>query len=83
MQAVPPGDGDEFVESSVLDTVIPHGSSANIEEILGDPDCYGEDAGVSLLPTVKQRRLLFFGMLITLGACPNLISYSLIVMQTN
>ncbi|KAH0566083.1 hypothetical protein GP486_000521 [Trichoglossum hirsutum] len=60
MQAAPLGAGEEFIESLALDTVIPHSSNVNIEEILGNPDCYGEDSGVSLLPTIKQRRLLFF-----------------------
>ncbi|KAI9775974.1 MAG: hypothetical protein M1839_000673 [Geoglossum umbratile] len=65
MQAAPSGGGEEFTESSVLDTIIPHASNANIEEVLGNPDCDSEDAGISLLSTVKQRRLLFFDETVT------------------
>ncbi|KAH0544067.1 hypothetical protein FGG08_001685 [Glutinoglossum americanum] len=64
MQVASSGGGEELIESSVLDTIIPHGSSVNIEEILGNPECYGEDASISLLPTIKQRRLLYFDELV-------------------
>ncbi|KAI9765283.1 MAG: hypothetical protein M1840_007482 [Geoglossum simile] len=65
MEGAPPGTGGEFIENSVLDTVIPHASSVNIEEVLSNPDCHTEDVGISLHSMVKQRRLLFFDETVT------------------
>lgn len=53
----------KLLNGAVLDTIVPHASDANLEEALDL--LLHEDAGDSpfLLPTVKQRTLLFFGRL--------------------
>lgn len=52
-----------FLRNAILDTVVPEASESDVGDALnaqsedGDPD--------SLLPTLAQRSLLFFGMLST------------------
>ena len=51
----------EFLETALLDTLVPLASSSDITEVLASST--QDEAGVdtSLLPSVEQRSLLFFG----------------------
>lgn len=51
----------EFVESSVLEAVVPADSFIDIEDELDSWDGVVEDEGSALLPFVPQRQVLLFG----------------------
>lgn len=51
----------EFVESSVLEAVVPRASSINIEDSLSSWDGSGGEDTTSILPFLQQRSYLFFG----------------------
>lgn len=51
----------EFVESSVLDTIVPLASSLNIEEALNGSVERLDDDKDSPLASIPQRQALFFG----------------------
>lgn len=51
----------EFVESSVLEAVVPSDSAIDIEEELDSWDGNVEDADSSILPSISQRQILLFG----------------------
>ena len=51
----------EFVESSVLEAVVPSDSVINIEDELNSWDGTREDDSDSLLPFLPQRQILLFG----------------------
>lgn len=51
----------QFLQDATLDTVIPHASNLNIEELLGSIQESSGDPG-TYLSKIQQRQLLFFGM---------------------
>lgn len=51
----------EFVESSILDTVIPESTSVNIEESLSGSVEKLDEHNASPLSSIEQRQTLFFG----------------------
>jgi hypothetical protein len=51
----------EFVESSVLDTIIPSASPLNIEQALSGSVERLDDSNASPLASIPQRQTLFFG----------------------
>jgi hypothetical protein len=51
----------EFVESSVLEAVVPSDSIIDIEEEITSWDGNHEDEGSSILPSLTQRQVLLFG----------------------
>lgn len=51
----------EFVESSVLEAVIPNHSEIDIKDELESWDGSIEDESSSVLPFVSQRQVLLFG----------------------
>ena len=53
------GGTDRFVEESILDILIPEASELNIEEALRSAN--GDIDQSALIPTIPQRKLLFFG----------------------
>ena len=50
-----------FAESSTLDVLVPEDSNFNIEEALNSADDTIESREFTLLPSVAQRNVLFFG----------------------
>jgi len=54
----------EFVESSVLEAVVPSDSIFDIEDEITSWDGTHEDEGSSILPSLTQRQVLLFGKLI-------------------
>jgi hypothetical protein len=59
-EARPRGSVD-FVESSVLDTIVPMASNLNIEEALAGSVERLEDGNESPLAAIPQRHTLYFG----------------------
>ena len=55
---------ERFVDESVLDIIIPEASQLDIEEALSSPDAANEADAASLIPLIRQRDVLFFGMLL-------------------
>jgi hypothetical protein len=53
----------DFVESSILDTVIPSSTAENIEEALGGSVERLDEGKDSQLSSIAQRQILFFGRL--------------------
>jgi hypothetical protein len=51
----------EFVESSVLDTIVPLASHLNIEEALGGSVERLDEGNDSPLASIPQRHALYFG----------------------
>lgn len=51
----------EFVESSILDTIIPLGSDLDIEEVLSGSVERLDEGNDSPLASIPQRHALFFG----------------------
>lgn len=51
----------EFVESSILDTVIPASTSVNIEQSLSGSVEKLDEQNASPLSSIAQRQTLFFG----------------------
>jgi hypothetical protein len=56
----PRGSG-EFVESSVLEAVVPNDSEIDIKDELESWDGSIEDESSSVLPFISQRQVLLFG----------------------
>lgn len=54
----------EFVESSVLEAVVPLNSSIDIEEELKSWDGSVEDENSSIIPFLSQRQFLLFGKML-------------------
>lgn len=52
----------DFVESSVLEAIAPAASNVDIEAAFNSWDGTVEEEGASILPFVKQRHVLLFGM---------------------
>ena len=53
---------ERFVDESILDIIIPETSQLDIEEALSSPDDAREADAASLIPLIRQRDVLFFGM---------------------
>jgi hypothetical protein len=53
----------EFVESSVLEAIVPRDSSTDVEDGLRSWDGVIEDESGSILPFLVQRTVLLLGML--------------------
>jgi hypothetical protein len=53
----------EFVESSVLEAIVPAKSDINVEEELRSWDGEIGDENGSILPTISQRTVLLLGMI--------------------
>lgn len=51
----------EFVESSVLEAVVPSDSTIDIEEEIESRDGSVENENSSILPFIPQRQVLLFG----------------------
>ena len=51
---------EKFVEESILDILIPEASQLDIEEALRSTDADVDHS--ALIPTIPQRKLLYFGM---------------------
>lgn len=56
----------EFLRHALLDTVVPHAPNVDIEGALTAALEDGADDLPSVLASIHQRPLLFFGMLFTL-----------------
>lgn len=52
----------DFAESSILEAIAPAASSVDIEEAFNSWDGTVQDEDASILPFVKQRQVLLFGM---------------------
>jgi hypothetical protein len=52
----------EFVESSILEAVVPSDSNIDIEDEISSWDGLHDDEGSSVLPSLAQRQALLFGM---------------------
>lgn len=51
----------EFLDTALLDTLVPLVSSADITEALASSPQHESGSATSLLPSIEQRSLLFFG----------------------
>lgn len=51
----------DFLSNAILDTVVPQASSADIEEALSASSQVEDEGTTSLLPSIAERELLFFG----------------------
>lgn len=59
--AIRPRGSMDFVESSVLDTIIPAASNLNIEEALAGSVERLDEGNESPLASIPQRHALYFG----------------------
>ena len=59
---IAPRSSAEFVESAVLETLIPHASHIDIEAELRNGESLDDDDDASPLSSIAQRRLLYFGI---------------------
>jgi hypothetical protein len=57
----PPRGSAEFVESAVLEAIVPAASSIGIEDLLQSWDGSVDDENASILPFISQRQFLLFG----------------------
>jgi len=57
----PPRGSAEFVETSVLEAIVPAASSIGIEDLLQSWDGSVDDENASILPFISQRQFLLFG----------------------
>lgn len=62
-QESPPRASGEFVDSSILESIVPAIPSINIREVLRTWESSVDDPNSSVLPVVPQRQFLFFGRL--------------------
>lgn len=74
-EEVQPRGSLDFVESSVLDTVVPSSTAVNIEDALGGSVEHLDGGTASPLSSVAQRQILFFGR----SACYRLQYYVLLI----
>jgi hypothetical protein len=61
LEAVQPRPSLDFVESSVLEAVVPAVSNLDIEDAFHSWDGTTEDENGSTVPFLKQRHVLLFG----------------------
>ena len=59
-----PRESAEFVESSVLEAIVPSDSSIDLDEELSSWAGDIEDENLSILPSITQRQTLFFGKIL-------------------
>lgn len=52
----------EFVESSVLEAIVPAASSISVESLLQSWNGSKGDEDASILPFISQRQFLLFGL---------------------
>lgn len=57
-----PRSSREFVESSILDAIVPHATNFDIEEVLLDSVERLDDPEASPLSSIAQRNFLFFDL---------------------
>jgi hypothetical protein len=73
----PPRGSAEFVESSVLEAVVPAASSISIVDLLQSRDGSVDDENASILPFISQRQFLLFGkQLHSSSLCASCLTYS-------
>jgi hypothetical protein len=72
----------EFVETSVLDTIVPFANPLNIEEALGGSVERLDDGRASPLASIPQRQALFFGWFSHITAKALCLTYSQILDET-
>lgn len=73
----PPRGSAEFVESSVLEAIVPAASSIGIEDLLQSWDGSMDDENASILPFISQRQFLLFGkQLHSSSLCASPLTYS-------
>lgn len=53
---------EEFLHGAVLDTIVPYATQVNLEDALKASSQEVIEDSSSLLPTIRQRSLLFFGL---------------------
>lgn len=53
----------DFIENSILDTIVPHASEIDLEDALRSSDVDGQVEEASLVPSIAQRQTLLFGEL--------------------
>lgn len=68
MAVLPPAEAQprgsvEFVESSVLEVVVPSASEFNVKDDISSWDGTDEEENTSVLPFLPQRQVLLFGEL--------------------
>ena len=74
---ISPRGSAEFVESSVLEAIVPAASSISIEDLLQSWDGSMDDENASILPFISQRQFLLFGeQLQSLSLCASCLTYS-------
>lgn len=66
----------DFSETSLVETVVPAASAADLQQSLGAWDGTINEASTSILPFLSQRQFLFFGMRLELGTVLKQTSYS-------
>jgi hypothetical protein len=66
----------EFVESSVLEAVVPADTSFDIEEGFGYWNGHAADESSSIVPFVKERQFLLFGKVAKQRAHSRHLTYS-------
>jgi hypothetical protein len=52
---------ERFLQRAVLDTIVPQTSEISLEDILGSSSPDLSEDSLSILSTIQQRDLLFFG----------------------
>jgi hypothetical protein len=52
---------ERFLQRAVLDTIVPQASEIRLEDILGSSSPDLSEDSLSILSTIRQRDLLFFG----------------------
>ncbi|EEH40891.1 hypothetical protein PAAG_02867 [Paracoccidioides lutzii Pb01] len=67
---------EEFLRGAVLDTIVPYVSEINLEETLDSSIQEDIDESSSLLPTIRQRSLLFFDELLPVYVVLRLVNCS-------
>lgn len=72
----------EFLRHAVLDTVVPHAPSLDIEQALTSALEDGADDLPSVLSAIPQRSLLFYGMLYLTSQLVS-VSYLSVTVQMN
>lgn len=71
-----PRQSAEFVESSILEAVVPSDSVIDIEDEITSWDGSHEEEGGSILPTIAQRQVLLFGTYSAVPSCHSLLLMS-------
>ena len=73
----PPRGSAEFVESAVLEAIVPAASSIGIEDLLQSWNGSMDYENASILPFISQRQFLLFGkQLHSSSLCASSLTYS-------